>query len=220
MRVSRLNEEKLDRVRIAESKVRIAEKRFKEALIELERLLKESNEKRKVTKLDSSQPWSNNLSYLKELLKVSIEVTDIEFTEENVKKLGTYIQSPIEEVYLGKIGKETQFDKINRKKGSRRDIDRRLLLDAIPKVIKNPAFIIETKYSQNENRHLYFKSAIVKNKKYILMFVVSLQDTSKPKLISFQNVDDIYKKIKEGDFVLFEDGRKTRVKLQKATSNL
>ena len=49
---------------------------------------------------------------------------------------------------------------------------------------------------------------------------VSLQDTSKPKLISFQNVDDIYKKIKEGDFVLFEDGRKTRVKLQKATSNL
>lgn len=32
--------------------------------------------------------------------------------------------------------------------------------------------------------------------------------------------DDIYKKIKEGDFVLFEDGRKTRVKLQKATSNL
>ena len=35
MRVSRLNEEKLDRVRIAESKVRIAEKRFKEALIEL-----------------------------------------------------------------------------------------------------------------------------------------------------------------------------------------
>lgn len=160
------------------------------------------------------------MSYLKELLKVSIEVTDIEFTEENVKKLGTYIQSPIEEVYLGKIGKETQFDKINRKKGSRRDIDRRLLLDAIPKVIKNPAFIIETKYSQNENRHLYFKSAIVKNKKYILMFVVSLQDTSKPKLISFQNVDDIYKKIKEGDFVLFEDGRKTRVKLQKATSNL
>ena len=51
------------------------------------------------------------------------------------------------------------------------------------------------------------------------MFVVDLENPKRPKLLSFQNIDDIYKKIKEGDLILFKGRQKTEVQLQKTVSN-
>lgn len=51
------------------------------------------------------------------------------------------------------------------------------------------------------------------------MFVVSLTNIDQPKLLSFYNVDDIFKKINESDVIVYKDGRKTEIKLQKTTLN-
>ena len=68
-------------------------------------------------------------------------------------------------------------------------------------------------------RHLYFKTVTLDNYNYKLMFVVSLTNIEQPKLLSFYNVDDIFKKINESDVIVYKDGRKTEIKLQKTTLN-
>ena len=112
---------------------------------------------------------------------------------------------------------------MNRKAGGHGDIDRQKFIDAIPKVLSNPAFIIEHKPNKDDNfkdvRHLYFKTVTLDNNNYRLMFVVSLLDSEKPKLLSFYKVDDIFKKINESDVIVYKDGRKTEIKLQKTTLN-
>ena len=88
---------------------------------------------------------------LKGLLTAPVELEQIPFTEENLDKLGEFIQTPIEKVYLSNIGPETLFRKMNRKAGGRGDIDRRQFIDAIPKVLSNPAFIIEHKPNKDDD---------------------------------------------------------------------
>ena len=160
---------------------------------------------------------------LKTLLQTSVPFNYIDFTKENVEKLGNCITTPIENVYLDNIGKETLFDKMKRKKGGRKDIDRRLFIDAIPKVLSNPAFIIEHIPTRVDEYicHLYFKKVNLQVKEgnsqkseYTLMFVVSLKNPAYPKLISFYNVD-IFKRIFVGDTILYEGGQQVQVKLTK-----
>lgn len=50
------------------------------------------------------------------------------------------------------------------------------------------------------------------------MFVVSLKDENRPKLISFYNVD-IYKEIFENDIILYKGGQQVKVKLSKTNPN-
>ena len=124
----------------------------------------------------------------------------------------------VEKVYLSNIGQETLFRKMNRKAGGRGDIDRRQFIDAIPKVLSNPAFIIEHKPNKDDDyqdiRHLYFKTVKLDNYNYKLMFVVSLLDDKKTKLLSFYAVD-FYDKIQIGDTILYEGGQQTKVILSK-----
>ena len=49
------------------------------------------------------------------------------------------------------------------------------------------------------------------------MFVISLLDKNKPKLLSFYNVD-IYNEIHEGDIIVYEGGQQVQVKLTKTNS--
>ncbi|MBP5358528.1 MAG: hypothetical protein J6Y69_05005 [Treponema sp.] len=172
--------------------------------------------------------WSSEMKKLKNLLQTPIPIDYIECTKENVEKLGNCITTPIENVHLDDIGKETLFHKMNRKRGGRGDIDRRLFLDAIPKALSNPAFIIEhIPTGRNDFKdicHLYFKSVYLSAKeanrrktKYILMFVVSLKDPTYPKLISFYDVD-IFERIFVGDTILYEGGQQVQVKLTKTNS--
>lgn len=166
----------------------------------------------------STNNWATKMRDLKNLLKTQTEISYIEFSEENIKALGEFIQSPIERVFFDNIGKETLFHKMNRKSGDRGDIDRRLFIDAIPKALMSPAFIIEHIPTENEEykdiRHLYFKAISLNNKCYKMMFVVSLLDTKRPKLISFYSVD-IYDVIHSGDTIVYEGGQQTKVKLSK-----
>lgn len=167
--------------------------------------------------------WSSEMKKLKTLLQTSVPFNYIDFTKENVEKLGNCITTPIENVYLDNIGKETLFDKMKRKRGGRGDIDRRLFIDAIPKVLSNPAFIIEHIPTRVDEYicHLYFKKVNLQVKEgnsqkseYTLMFVVSLKNPAYPKLISFYNVD-IFKRIFVGDTILYEGGQQVQVKLTK-----
>lgn len=50
------------------------------------------------------------------------------------------------------------------------------------------------------------------------MFVVSLLDSSRPKLLSFYKVD-FYEEIHDGDTILYEGEQQTKVKLSKGESN-
>ena len=124
---------------------------------------------------------------------------------------------------MDKIGDETQYQKIGRKKGGRGEIDRRKYLDAIPKVLSNPAFIIKHIPTEEDDyktiRHFYFGKTNLQGESVILMFVVDLENPKRPKLLSFQNIDDIYKKIKEGDFILCKGRQKTEIQLQKTVLN-
>ena len=133
-----------------------------------------------------------------------------------IKRRG--VPACVEKVYLSNIGQETLFRKMNRKAGGRGDIDRRQFIDAIPKVLSNPAFIIEHKPNKDDNfkdvRHLYFKTVKLDNYNYRLMFVVSLLDSEKPKLLSFYKVD-LFKTVKIGDTILYEGGQQTKVILSK-----
>lgn len=162
--------------------------------------------------------WSEKMKDLKGLLKTPIEIEAIDFTEQNVKNLGEFIRTPIECVFLDNIGQESLFHKIKRKSGNRNDIDRRQFLDAIPKVLSNPAFIIEHKPSKDDDyiddRHLYFKSVELQGKTYSLIFVISLENKNRPKLISFYKAD-IFDRIKVGDTILYEGGQQTKVILSK-----
>ena len=63
-------------------------------------------------------------------------------------------------------------------------------------------------------RHLYFKTVKLDNYNYRLMFVVSLLDSEKPKLLSFYKVD-LFKTVKIGDTILYEGGQQTKVILSK-----
>lgn len=63
-------------------------------------------------------------------------------------------------------------------------------------------------------RHLYFKTVKLDNYNYKLMFVVSLLDSEKPKLLSFYKVD-LFKTVKIGDTILYEGGQQTKVILSK-----
>ena len=180
-------------------------------------------EEKQKTDTQTNNNWSEEMKKLRGLLTAPVELEQIPFTEENLNKLGTFIQTPIEKVYLSNIGQETLFHKMNRKAGGRSDIDRRQFIDAIPKVLSNPAFIIEHKPNKDDDyqdiRHLYFKTVTLNNNNYKLMFVVSLTNIEQPKLLSFYNVDDIFKKINESDVIVYKDGRKTEIKLQKTTLN-
>ena len=133
-----------------------------------------------------------------------------------IKRRG--VPACVEKVYLSNIGQETLFRKMNRKAGGRGDIDRRQFIDAIPKVLSNPAFIIEHKPNKDDDyqdiRHLYFKIVKLDNYNYKLMFVVSLLDDKKPKLLSFYAVD-FYDKIQIGYTILYEGGQQTKVILSK-----
>lgn len=175
-------------------------------------------EEKQKTDTQTNNNWSEEMKKLKGLLTAPVELEQIPFTEENLNKLGTFIQTPIEKVYLSNIGQETLFHKMNRKAGGRGDIDRRQFIDAIPKVLSNPAFIIEHKPNKDDDypdiRHLYFKTVKLDNYNYKLMFVVSLLDDKKPKLLSFYAVD-FYDKIQIGDTILYEGGQQTKVILSK-----
>ena len=107
---------------------------------------------------------------------------------------------------------------MNRKAGGRGDIDRRQFIDAIPKVLSNPAFIIEHKPNKDDDypdiRHLYFKTVTLNNNNYKLMFVVSLTNIEQPKLLSFYKAD-LYERITVGDTILYEGGQQTKVILSK-----
>ena len=70
----------------------------------------------------------------------------------------------------------------------------------------------------NDTRHFYFKTVNLKGSIYKLMFVVSLLDSSRPKLLSFYKVD-FYEEIHDGDTILYEGGQQTKVKLSKGESN-
>ena len=124
----------------------------------------------------------------------------------------------VEKVYLSNIGQETLFRKMNRKAGGRGDIDRRQFIDAIPKVLSNPAFIIEHKPNKDDDypyiRHLYFKTVTLNNNNYKLMFVVSFTNIEQPKLLSFYKAD-LYERITVGDTILYEGGQQTKVILSK-----
>ena len=63
-------------------------------------------------------------------------------------------------------------------------------------------------------RHLYFKTVTLDNYNYKLMFVVSLLDSEKPKLLSFYKTD-LYERITVGDTILYEGGQQTKVILSK-----
>ena len=63
-----------------------------------------------------------------------------------------------------------------------------------------------------------FKTVNLKGSIYKLMFVVSLLDSSRPKLLSFYKVD-FYEEIHDGDTILYEGGQQTKVKLSKGESN-
>ena len=65
-----------------------------------------------------------------------------------------------------------------------------------------------------KTRHLYFKTVKLDNYNYKLMFVVSLLDDKKTKLLSFYAVD-FYDKIQIGDTILYEGGQQTKVILSK-----
>ena len=175
-------------------------------------------EEKQKTDTQTNNNWSEEMKKLKGLLNNSVELEQIPFTEENLNKLGIFIQTPIEKVYLSNIGQETLFHKMNRKAGGRGDIDRRQFIDAIPKVLSNPAFIIEHKPNKDDNfkdvRHLYFKTVTLDNYNYKLMFVVSLLDSEKPKLLSFYKAD-LYERITVGDTILYEGGQQTKVILSK-----
>ena len=175
-------------------------------------------EEKQKTDTQTNNNWSEEMKKLKGLLTAPVELEQIPFTEENLDKLGEFIQTPIEKVYLSNIGPETLFRKMNRKAGGRGDIDRRQFIDAIPKVLSNPAFIIEHKPNKDDNfkdvRHLYFKTVKLDNYNYRLMFVVSLLDSEKPKLLSFYKVD-LFKTVKIGDTILYEGGQQTKVILSK-----
>lgn len=107
---------------------------------------------------------------------------------------------------------------MNRKAGGRGDINRQQFIDAIPKVLSNPAFIIEHKPNKDDDyqdiRHLYFKTVKLNERTYKLMFVVSLANIEQPKLLSFYNVD-LYERITVGDTILYEGGQQTKVILSK-----
>lgn len=70
-----------------------------------------------------------------------------------------------------------------------------------------------------DKRHFYFKSVEVQNKKIVLIFVVDLKKTERPNLLSYQKVDDIFKRIYENDVIIYKNGQETEIKLQKATLN-
>ena len=175
-------------------------------------------EEKQKTDTQTNNNWSEEMKKLKGLLAAPVELEQIPFTEENLDKLGTFIQTPIEKVYLSNIGNEKLFHKMNRKAGGRGDIDWRQFIDAIPKVLSNPAFIIEHKPNKDDNfkdvRHLYFKTVKLDNYNYRLMFVVSLLDSENPKLLSFYKVD-LFKTVKIGDTILYEGGQQTKVILSK-----
>ena len=119
---------------------------------------------------------------------------------------------------LIKQGLSLHIHKMNRKAGGRGDIDRRQFIDAIPKVLSNPAFIIEHKPNKDDDypdiRHLYFKTVTLNNNNYKLMFVVSLTNIEQPKLLSFYKAD-LYERITVGDTILYEGGQQTKVILSK-----
>ena len=175
-------------------------------------------EEKQKTDTQTNNNWSEEMKKLKGLLIAPVELEQIPFTEENLNKLGTFIQTPIEKVYLSNIGPETLFHKMNRKAGGRGDIDRRQFIDAIPKVLSNPAFIIEHKPNKDDDypdiRHLYFKTVKLDNYNYKLMFVVSLTNIEQPKLLSFYKAD-LYERITVGDTILYEGGQQTKVILSK-----
>ncbi len=114
---------------------------FEEVYLEsqLNQVLDEGEKQKTDTQTNNN--WSEEMKKLKGLLTAPVELEQIPFTEENLNKLGKFIQTPIEKVYLSNIGPETLFRKMNRKAGGRGDIDRRQFIDAIPKVLSNPAFI-------------------------------------------------------------------------------
>lgn len=169
--------------------------------------------------------WQTEMKQLRQLLNINIiELQNILFTEENVKAIEEPIITPIENVFIDNIGTETLYHKISRKKGGRGEIDRRKYLDAIPNVLSHPTFIIEHKPTSSDTynsiRHFYFRKTKLQDETAILMFVVDLENKERPKLLSFQKIDDIYDKIKEGDVIIYKDGQKTEIQLQKTTSTL
>lgn len=163
--------------------------------------------------------WKIEMKKLKLLLTTTIKLNQIPFSEKSVNAIGEFITTPIEKVFMDKIGTETQYQKIGRKIGGKGEIDRRRYLDAIPKVLRNPAFIIEHIPNEKDDykaiRHFYFRKTELQGEKVILMFVVDLENPNRPKLLSFHNIDDIYKKINEGDFIVYKDGQKTKIQLQR-----
>ena len=175
-------------------------------------------EEKQKTDTQTNNNWSEEMKKLKGLLNNSVELEQIPFTEENLNKLGTFIQTPIEKVYLSNIGQETLFHKMNRKAGGRGDINRQQFIDAIPKVLSNPAFIIEHKPNKDDNfkdvRHFYFRKVSLNGNDYKLMFVISLENRKQPKLLSFYKVD-LFKIVKTGDTILYEGGQQTKVILSK-----
>lgn len=162
--------------------------------------------------------WSSEMKKLRELIKNTIPIQSIEFTKQNLEKLGNCVTTPIKTVYFENIGPESLFHKIKRNQGVNGDIDRRLLLDAIPKVLSNPIFIIEHSPTAKEHysdiRHLYFRKVDLQGNDFILVFIVSLEK-SKTKLLSFYKITDIYRLISEGDIIVYEGGQQTKVKLSK-----
>ena len=179
--------------------------------------------KNQTDKSNLSGNWKDEMKQLKTLLTQTINLNPKPFSEENVNKIGEFNTTPIENVFMDKIGDETQYQKIGRKKGGRGEIDRRKYLDAIPKVLSNHAFIIKHIPTEEDDyktiRHFYFGKTNLQGESVILMFVVDLENPKRPKLLSFQNIDDIYKKIKEGNFILCKGRQKTEVQLQKTVSN-
>ena len=54
-------------------------------------------------------------------------------------------------------------------------------------------------------------------KSYVVLAVVSLGFTN-PLLISIYNIDDFYKKVSEGDLIVYENGQQVKERLLKETS--
>lgn len=168
--------------------------------------------------------WTSKMKSLKTILKAEenqFEIEIIPFTRENFEKLGDSVQSPIEIVFINdKDHGEDIFHKLSRKQGGKKDIKRSLLLGAIKPVLENPIFIIEHQAKEESEKindtHLYFRGCKIMGKSYVVLAVVSLGFTN-PLLISIYNIDDFYKKVSEGDLIVYENGQQVKERLLKET---